>query len=359
MRTLAVTTLILCTFGALLAAQPKHEPPRPLAPTQVTWQEQGTFLGKAKDTFPKQAGVEVSVSPGVIKAKLDADFKNTPFWEALQTSADRTGAQIALHSGGRKVELVPKGKSRESASTSGSFRVVSQSVVGKAILEQGTTFHEVQMLVHWEPRLRVYRIDTTPQISKVSDVPGSKIVAEVGGTQVLPADATSEMKVKLTGLTRDSDRITTLAGTFTVTAADKMLMFDYSAPNGKLPEAQKKDGVSAALKRVQNKGGTWEIAIEVTYPEKQPNFESFQGEWWLRDNRLTVVSPQGKSFVIDDFETPTPDNPRPLLVIHRFKENAATGLGNPTQPNWKIVYETPAPLTEVKMPFELKDIPLP
>ena len=70
-------------------------------------------------------------------------------------------------------------------------------------------------------------------------------------------------------------------------------------------------------------------------------------------------SPAGKSFVIDDYEIPTPDNPRPLTVIHRFKQDAATGLGDPTAKGWSIVYETPAPLVEVKVPFELKDIPLP
>ena len=46
-------------------------------------------------------------------------------------------------------------------------------------------------------------------------------------------------------------------------------------------------------------------------------------------------------------------------MIHRFKEDAAKGLGNPTVKGWSIVYETPAPLADVKVPFELKDIPLP
>ena len=54
-----------------------------------------------------------------------------------------------------------------------------------------------------------------------------------------------------------------------------------------------------------------------------------------------------------------PDSPRPLRVVHRFKEDAVKGLGDPTAKGWTIVYETPAPLVEVKVPFELKDIPLP
>jgi hypothetical protein len=361
MRILAITTLIVGTFAALPAA----EPTRPFPPTEITWKKSNnvpseSVLGGVAAALKDKSGVPITVASNALKTKCDVRFEGVPFWEALQTAADKSGTRIALHEGGRKVELVSRGKSREVAATSGAFRVVAQQVVGRALLDQGVTFHEVHLLVHWEPRLRVYRIDTAPKVSKATDVPGSKITAEGGGAQALPLDATSEMKVRLSGLTRDSDKITALAGVFTVTAADKLLAFTFEAPGGKLPAEQKDaTGVTAALKRVQKKDDTWEIAVDVTYPPNQPVFESFQGEWWLRDNRLTVRSPDGKAYVIDDYEIPMPDSPLPLRVVHRFKEDAAKGLGNPTEKGWSIVYETPAPLAEVKVPFELKDIPLP
>lgn len=342
---------------ATLAVLPAAEP-HPLSPTSVTWEEPGGFLGKVKDSFPKATGVEVSVAPGLLKSPFPAKLKDEPFWKALQSAADATKSRIVLSGGGRKAELVPLGKSRERAATSGAFRVVAQQVVGRALLAEGITTHEVQLLVHWEPRLRVYRIDTAPKISVVTDVPGSKVVAESGGAQVLPSDATSEMRARLTGLTRDSEKLVTLAGTFGVTAADRLLEFAFDG-DAKLPVELKQGGVSAVLKRVEKRDDTWEIAIEVTYPEGQPTFESFQGEWWLRDNRLTVRSDKGQPFVIGDYEIPSPDSARPLVVVHRFKENAAKGLGDPTRPKWKIVYETPSPLAEATIPFELKDVPLP
>ncbi|QJW99175.1 amidase [Frigoriglobus tundricola] len=355
MRITAVTSLILGAVTALCAA----EPPRPLAPTEVARTKSPVVLGELARDLADKAGVPITVAPGLLKAKCDIGHPAVPFWSALQLAADATGSRVALHDGGRKVELVPRGRSREVAATSGAFRIAAHQVVGRALLDQGVTVHEVYLLVNWEPRLRVYRIDAIPAISKVTDVPGSKIVADGGEAQVLPLDATSEMKVRLTGLTRDSDRITSLAGTFTVTAAEKLLAFTFDAPGGKLPAAQKSAGVTAALKRVQKKDDTWEIVIDVTYPPNPPVFESFQGEWWLRDNRLTLRDPNGKSFVIDDYEIPMPDNARPLTVIHRFKEDPKTGLGNPTASGWSLVYETPAPLVEVKLPFELKNIPLP
>jgi hypothetical protein len=357
MRILTAATLILGAVAAPRAA----EPARPLAPTEVTWEKSTAVLGEAAKSLKEQSGVPIDVAPGVLKAKFDPQFrgfKGVPFWEGLQRVADASNTRIALHDGGRKVELA-RGKSREAVATSGAFRVVAQQVVGRALLDQGVTYHEVHLLVHWEPRVRVYRIDSAPKISKATDVPGSKITAEGGGAQVLPLDATAELRVKLTGLTRDSDRITSLAGVFSVTAADRLLAFTFEAPGGKLPAEQKQDDVTASLKRVQKKDDTWEIAVEVNYPPNQPVFESFQGEWWLRDNRLTVRSDTGKAFVIDDYEIPMPDSPRPLVAVYRFKEDAAKGLGNPTAKGWSIVYETPAPLSDVKIPFELKNIPLP
>jgi hypothetical protein len=358
MRVVAITTLIIGTFGTLPAA----EGDRPLAPTPVTWEQTDAVLGAAAAALKEQAHVPIDVAPGVLKAKFAPEFKGfkgVPFWDGLQQLADASKTRITLAEGGRRVNLVPRGPSREAAATSGAFRVAAQQVIGRALLEQGVTVHEVQLLVHWEPRLRVYRIDTTPRVTKVTDVPGSKVVADEGGSQVLPADATSEMRVRLTGLTRDSGRITALSGVFTATGADRLLAFAFEAPAGKLPAARKADGVAAELKRVQKKGDLWEVVVEVMYPAGQPTFQSFEGEWWLRDNRMLLRSPEGKTVVLDDFEIPSRDNPRPLQVVYRFKQDPAKGLGDPTAKGWAIVYETPAPLAEIKVPFDLKDIPLP
>src|SRR5688572_14351554 len=53
-------------LGAL-AALPAAEPARPLAPTAVTWEKSGAFLGEVPSAFPKHTGAELSVAPGVLK----------------------------------------------------------------------------------------------------------------------------------------------------------------------------------------------------------------------------------------------------------------------------------------------------
>ncbi|HEY1186150.1 MAG TPA: hypothetical protein VGE74_00775 [Gemmata sp.] len=356
MRLLAIISLTFGTIAALTAAEPPKTPP---VPTPVTFTKPGAVLGEVGTELSKQSKVPIALPPQLLKAKCGATFDKVPFWDAVQRTADAAGARVALSEGGRKVEFLPRGNSKEVATTSGAFRVVAQQVTGRALLDSGATFYDVGLLVHWEPRLRVYRIDTAPRITKVADDIGTKIAAPGGGAQVLPASATTELKVRLEGIPRKAERLTTLSGEFAVTVAEKLLTFTFAAPGGKLPEAQKQLGVSAALKRVQKKGDTWEVVVEVNYPPGQPAFESFQGEWWLRDNRLRLRSPEGKTVALDDYEIPSPDRSNPLVVIHRFKEDATAGFGNPTANGWELVYETPAPLVDTTIPFELKNVPLP
>ena len=55
-----------------------------------------------------------------------------------------------------------------------------------------------------------------------------------------------------------------------------------------------------------------------------------------------------------------PEQPsgRRAVATYGFKEDAAKGL-NPAGKGWSLVYETPAPLVEFKVPFVLENIPLP
>jgi len=42
------------------------------------------------------------------------------------------------------------------------------------------------------------------------------------------------------------------------------------------------------------------------------------------------------------------------MATYRFPANL-----NPLAKGWSLIYETPSPLLEMKVPFELKNIPIP
>ncbi len=340
----------LLLASVTVAAQPTDRPA--IKPTAFSFKKD-TALGEVAAELSKSpAGATVSVDPRSVKAKCAAAFDNTPFWEALETAADKTKTRITLRDGGRTVVLEPRLKNREVSAVSGPFRIVPRAVIGKLLLDDSTVFHEVQLDVHWEPRMPVYRIDTQPRIIAATDDRGTALTAAVGSSHHYPTSAHTDMSVKLTGLTRESKAIGRLAGEFRATAAEKMLTVRFADLGAKFPLTQTDSDVKVTLRSFKKEGALWEAELLLEYPTNHPSFESFEEQKWLRDNRLRLIDPNAKP--IDPESEDVTASGRSVSATYRFKM-----AGNPTAKGWALVCETPGPLVELKVPFELKNIPIP
>jgi len=340
-----------------LAGFAMAQPPAPaIKPTPVTLKKVDATLGDvAADLSNSASGVAVKPgNPELAKAKCTVAAEGTPFWNALESVADQTKSRLVLRDGGRTVVLEPRRQDRELSSVAGPFRIVPRSVTGRLLLDQGTAFHEIELDVHWEPRVRVYRIDTQPRITKAEDDRGTALIADTGGSHHYPAASHTDMKFRLTGLTRESKQIATLAGEFRATAAEKLLSIPFKNLVDNFPMTQTEAGVDVVLRSFQMIGGTWDAELALTYPEGHPEFESFEEQKWLRDNRLRLIGPGAKVHEPDNDDVVA--SGRRVAATYRFKLPANA---NPTGKGWSLQCETPAPLMELKVPFVLKGIPLP
>lgn len=348
---------ILASFVALggtIAAIALQPPAAGLQPTRVTLQQPKGTLGEVAVELSRASGMPIAVPPASAKTNCPVNFTQTPIWVALEQVARETGMKIVLHERGKRLALEPRGLSREAAAVSGPFRVVATQVVARSLLDLGVTSYEVNLEVNWEPRIAVFRIDSQPRVTRAIDDRGTALAAAASTVSAYPADAQTEMKVKLTGLTRESRSIAVLAGEFRATAADKMLVFNFNALNGKLSQSKTQDRVTATLKSIAKPEKTWEIDIEVVYPEGHPIFESFEEQKWLRDNKVQLVPPPGAGRIAEPESEEVSAHGRRIIATYRFPGNLT-----PLAKGWSLVYETPSPLVEVKVPFELKGIPLP
>jgi hypothetical protein len=347
MRIAACLTLVCF---AIATAQPEEHA---IKATTINLQKPNVVLGEVAEALSKSpAGVTVSADPRSLKTKLSVAFKTTPFWEALETAADQSKTRISLRDGGRTVVLEPWTKNREISAVSGPFRIVPKAVIGKLLLEDGNSFHEVQLDVHWEPRMPVYRIDANPNITTATDDRGQKLTPSQGNSRQYPTNSTADMTVKLTGLTRESKTIGTLAGEFRAVAAEKMLAVRFAKLTDKFPITLTEDDVKVTLRSFENSGNTWDAELTLEYPKNHPFFESFEEQKWLRDTRLKLIGPNGMPLNPDSEDVNA--SGRTVNATYRFKV-----AGNPLGKGWSLVCETPGPLTEVKVPFTLKNIPIP
>jgi hypothetical protein len=328
------------------------QPPAPvLAPSRHSIKQPDGTLGEIAAGLAKASGIAISIPPTASRVKCPVNLHETSFWEVLEHVARETGMKVVLQEHGTKVALEPRGPSREVVAVSGPFRIAATQVVGREMLDLGVTFYEVHLLVNWEPRIPVFRIEAQPRITKILDDRGVGLSVPLPSASTYPTEALTDMKVKVQGLVRESKSIAVLAAEFRVTAAERMLAFRFDSL-AKLPQSKTQDRVAATLKGVNRIDKFWELEMEVAYPEGHPVFESFEEQKWLRDNRMLLISPQGKPIEPESEEIAA--HGRRIHATYRYP--AAI---NPAANGWSLVYETPGPLVEVKVPFELRNIPLP
>lgn len=342
---------------AVAATATAADPPAalPIPAKTVKLDRPGVKLKDALAAVGKQAGLPVGFPAAAGEQNCDAVFNGVPFWDALELLADQTGTRVSTAGEGRRVELVPRGKSREVSSVRGPFRVVARQVTARYLLDEGTTAYDLHLDLHWEPRFPVFRVDAIPAITKATDDRGTKLVPPAPTARAQPAGAVHTAVVRLGELTREARRVGVVEGHFTVTASPKMLTFRFPDPAGKGAPPAAQEGVSAKLTRFESDEGTWEAGIELTYPPTLPEFESFEA--WTAGNRVRLVSPAGKEFAPDSY-TSTALGPK-VVGSYYFKEDATKGLANLGGKGWSVVYEAPATPVEFQVPFTLKDIPLP
>jgi hypothetical protein len=322
-----------------------------IPPKTVTLNKPDATLADVLGEFRKQTGLAAD-APGLdASTPCPAAFHRTPFWSAVGQVAEKTGTRIALGKQGKEIALVKRTGPPAPSSVDGPFRVAVRLMQPRIDFETGKTFTEVTLDVHWEPRFPVFRIDSEPTVTAIADDKGSKLTPITAKAKTPPGGFLYTTTVRIEGVPRSATKLTKLAGTFTVTASERMLpfAFDLGAKLPIVPPPQ--EGVTAALKRFEKVDDRWEAELELTYPPGQPQFESFES--WVTENRARLVAPN-KAKSLDPTDYDVPEQGRRVVAVYRFPGNALAD-----RKGWTLVYDTPAPLVEFPVRFELRDIPLP
>lgn len=347
-----ILPLILLAIITIVSSAKQPAQTQTPAPTSITLQKPGTTLGEVASSLALASGIPIAVPPAEANQKIAVDFIDLPFWDALDRTAKLSGTKIVLLEKGTKVSLQPRGNCQEISSVNGPFRVVAKQVIGRSLLDIGATLHDVYLEVHWEPRIPVFRLDSQ-RIVRAEDDRGIALQASLSTAKTHPTEAITEMKISLRGLTRKSQQIGILAGEFQVAAAAKLQMFKFQDLAGKLPVTQKLNQVEVTLKSIARPGKFWEVEMELQYPSDHPAFESFEELKWTRDTRVQLVDRNRKPFDPESDDVLI-SHGRRIVATYRFPGNL-----NPLDKGWSLACETPSPLVEFKVPFELKNIPLP
>lgn len=288
------------------------------------------------------SGLKIDLSNIDEKLMLPGDLRDAGLWQSLEHLASHTKSRLVIQGG--KIALKPC-VDQSKTDIRGPFRFSSRELLLRKDLSSGSTVCDLQLEVAWIPGVYAYRIDGSPKIDSITDDAGNKFTAGSAGARVFTSGATSVLLVRPLGLKRTSKTLN-VAGSVLMTIADELLTFEFTSAGKPIGESTQK-GVKTTIAKTGNESAHWYVEIEMTYPSTSAVWESYE-IYWTRNNRLRLLPPNAEPIKPDDVEYGD------RSIRYLFKNRAGKVGGD-----WKIDYQTPGPMRELRIPFELKGIELP
>jgi hypothetical protein len=351
----------------------KNGLPKELEPKLFTLQGKDIPVSKALAELAKQTGNQVADHrPGKEQDKIKLDLKNVTFWQALEAIAKATDSRISVSDRDARVALVAGPYLALPVCHSGLFRLTVKRVDANYILESDTRQCVLHLEVDWEPRFQPLLMQTRPADMVLRDDKGHDLEIQEdeeqrGGLGAVGQRAGADLSVTLPAPPRSAGQFSLFKGKLGAVGPTKMLTFTFD----KLSKIEKKedarketqDGVTVYLRelRAEEEGDEqiWTAGLLLEYPADGPKFESFQS--WLVNNEIALEKEQdGVQQRVPYINYETGDQTENRAIIrYRFGDDPDKNIKLGKFGDWRLVYRTPGRITEVAIPFEFKDIPLP
>lgn len=342
-----IIPLVIGTLGAV-------DKPPPVAAKTVTLTKAGPLAEIAAE-ITRQTGLPLDLSSVDDQAKADVKFNKTSAWEAIEAVAGQANCFVSVVGDRVKLSRRPNGVGAVPSSVDGPFRVVLKRVVAKRDPERADAEYEFHLEVQWELRFPVYLIDTEPKATATAGK--NTLTADPASVRVMPAGYSHPAVVVLKNLPRDVKQLDELAGTFRVVAAAKMLAVEFKDLTGDKPVSQTVEGVTVTLHPAKKFEKRVEFAVEMEYPDTHPKFES--NHLWHAANTFRLFAPNDRTGrKPSDMNLSDGERRRPSAEYTYTGPNGGA-FTLPDLKGWRVVYETPSPMSEQTVQFSLKGVVLP
>jgi hypothetical protein len=318
-------------------------------------------LGEALAALEKQTGNKiVGLRADNESAKVKADFKDTPYWQALDNLLDQANLTINQFGGtpgALTAMAAPEGQKprSEGAAYGGVFRFDPLRIEAVRNLRNPDVQQmRLTLEVSWEPRVTPLSIEQ----------PLDAIEAKAAGDDTLTIDnsrgsltsstnadiSAVELEIPFQLPSRDVKEIASLKGTITALIPGLTETYVFDNIQQARGVENRKAGVTVILDQVRKNQELYEVRIRVRLDEANESLAShlaawiFSNEAYLQDAAGKTVESIGREgFLQAENEAG---------VVYRFDlERGPAG--------YKFVYKTPAAIVKTPVAYELTNIPLP
>jgi hypothetical protein len=360
-------TVALLALGWLCGAQAPDDgpPPRTPEPAKATLSDPNIPLSKALAALSRQTGIRVEDNRGdTADPTFAVNFNQTPFWQALDFLAARSGANVSIAARSRTIALTKRASPKPAAvSHSGPFRVAVKKINSSVDLDTGVRTCTAALEVAWEPSLQPLFLETRPQKFVVKDDRGAEQPTPAEGSSMVPVHGViaETFTVPLPPLSRDVKQIGLLQGDLSALGPSKMLTFTFDGLDqiekglkDRVEAKRSQDGVTCKVTKLVLVDDRWTVQISLDYPPGANKLESFQSwmvnnEIWLEDNNKNRLP--SSSYLVES------SSQRRAVLSYNFVDQGKTVRGLPR--NWHVVYRTPASIVEMPFSFRFENLELP
>lgn len=347
-------------------AQDKNHAPAVPERKTITLRADKIPLRQALAELTKQSGIRIEDALGAGEEAIHLDWKQTPFWQALDALAAAGKGRVKLYPTSGRIVLAKRGADYRlpPISYDGRIRLCVKKVTTSRDLETnekgrgGATNLVVE--VAWDPDLLPLYLETRPrELRYVDDGNTMHTVAEEGST-LAPVDGriAVDIDLHLPALPRRMAAIRSLEGKLSMIGPSKMLTFTsetldrLAQTKANDPERQlTQESVACRILDVKLLAKRWTVRVALDYPRGLKQLDTNQS--WVVNNEMTLESPDGRKRLPSTHYVLESASARGAVLSYHFLDLR----GKPS--DWRLRYRTPANLIEVPIPFAFKDIPLP
>lgn len=327
-------------------------------------------VSQALAELTKQTGIRVEDARGAPDETVHLDWKQTPFWQALDTLAGAAKARVNIYPTSGRIVLDKRRADYclPPICYDGRFRLSVKKVTTSRDLEindknghSGSTNLVVE--IAWDPELLPLYLETRPHKLRLVDDSNNVLTVPDEGSSLAPVDGRIALAIDLhlPALPRRAMAIRTLEGELSMIGPSKMLTFTFDTLD-RLAKSKESDperhltqeGVNCRILDVKLLAKRWTVRIALGYPRGIKELDTNQS--WVVNNEMTLESLDGKKyFPSTEYHLESATEHGAILSYHfRDRDDSPPGKAS----DWRVRYRTPAKLIQTPIKFVFKDIPL-
>ena len=292
--------------------------------------------------------------------EVEVDYQRVPYWQVLDRLLDDAALDLNPYAGNRNGLTTQRRPSDAPgrfgrAAYAGLFRLEATRLQAVRELRNPSADHlQLVLEVAWEPRVTPLSLSLPLAEIEARSESGARMNLPLKGVRFarpIPDMSSVELDLPMPLPSREERQIASLQGKIVALVPGRFTTFEFADLDASQGKSQSRAGIKVTYEDFlkSNDSGIFEVRIRLRFEEPNQALESHRG--WVHRNEIELIDPQG--------------NKAELVSSEEYlqgRSEAGIGYlfaldGNPSA--YRLVYKAPALMIPVRLPFELKNLPLP